>query len=412
MELGELNIHIGDGNYSSKYPKNSEFLEEGVPFISASDFQGRVFIADGMKYISEEQHSVLLKGHLKPRDILVVVRGNGCGKVGFVPAEYDNANINAQLALLRCDNQTVNSEYLYYLLSTNEYQNKLKALCSGSAQPQLPIKSLKKLQLELPKYEMQLKIAGVAKIIDDKMLNNAAINRNLHEQLNALYSNQFEPYVMSEDIPEGWTFVTLGEVAEVKNGCAFKGSDFTENGTVPVIKIKNVKPYKILLNSVDYVNEETVVGKDKFKIKHGDLLITMTGNRMDGSPDSWVGKVAVFDVYGNYYLNQRVGIIAPDTTKISTYYLSEFLSSWTMQKYFIERATSSGGQANISPDIIKSIAFAIPSKKEMEEFEGLAKVYYLQIAKNQDEIDKLISLRDSLLPKLMSGELDISDFDI
>ena len=146
MELGELNIHIGDGNYSSKYPKNSEFLDEGVPFISASDFQGRVFIADGMKYVSEEQHSVLLKGHLKPRDILVVVRGNGCGKVGLVPAEYDNANINAQLVLLRCDNQTVNSEYLYYLLSTNEYQNKLKALCSGSAQPQLPIKSLKKLQ--------------------------------------------------------------------------------------------------------------------------------------------------------------------------------------------------------------------------------------------------------------------------
>lgn len=217
---------------------------------------------------------------------------------------------------------------------------------------------------------------------------------------------------MSENIPDGWTAVSLGDVAEVKNGCAFKGSDFTDDGTVPVIKIKNVKPYRILLNSVDYVKGDTVVGKERFKIKHGDLLITMTGNRMDGSPESWVGKVAVFDVFGTYYLNQRVGIIDPDTTKISTYYLSEFLTSWTMQKYFVEHATSSGGQANISPDIIKSISFAVPSKAEMEAFEELARTYYKQIAKGQDEMEKLAALRDSLISKLMSGEIDVSDLDI
>lgn len=313
---------------------------------------------------------------------------------------------------LRCDESKIDKEYLYYFLTSSIAQNQFKAVATGSVVNNLKADTVKAAQIALPSLDEQKKIASILSLIDDKIVNNNHINRNLHEQLNTLYSSKFEPYVMSEEIPDGWTFVTLGDIAEVKNGCAFKGADFTEEGTIPVIKIKNVKPYKILLNSVDYVKEETVVGKDKFKIKHGDLLITMTGNRMDGSPESWVGKVAVFDVFGTYYLNQRVGIIEPDTTKISTYYLSEFLSSWTMQKYFIERATSSGGQANISPEIIKSIAFAIPSKSEMEEFEELAKVYYAQIAKNQDEMDKLTALRDSLLPKLMSGELDVSDLEI
>lgn len=234
----------------------------------------------------------------------------------------------------------------------------------------------------------------------------------MHAQLSTIYAERFEPYMFKDEVPEGWKIVRLGDVAKIKNGCAFKGTDFVEDGTIPVLKIKNVKPYKILLNTVDYVKSETVIGKERFKIQHGDILITMTGNRMDGAPESWVGKVAVFDVFGDYYLNQRLGIIEPDVTEISTYFMSEFLSSWTMQKYFIERATSSGGQANISPDIIKGVEMALPPKELMDEFEDLAQIYYKEIAKKQAEIFELESLRDTLLPKLMSGELDVSELDI
>lgn len=313
---------------------------------------------------------------------------------------------------LRCDTSKIDKEYLYYFLTSSIAQNQFKAVATGSVVNNLKADTVKATQIALPTLAEQKKIATVLSMIDEKIVINNAINRNLHEQINALYAGQFEPYIMSENLPKGWEMVKIEDVAEIKNGYAFKGADFVEDGTVPVIKIKNVKPYKILLNTVDYVKEETVIGKERFKIKHGDILITMTGNRKDGSPDSWVGKVAVFDIFGDYYLNQRLGIIEPDTSKVSTYYLSEFLSSWEMQKYFIERATSSGGQANISPDIIKKIEFAIPPKSEMDEFEQLASIYYEAIAKHQDEINKLEMIRDSLLPKLMSGQLDVSDLDI
>lgn len=395
MELGELNIHIGDGNYSSKYPKNSEFLEEGVPFISASDFQGRVFIADGMKHISEELHSVLLKGHLKPRDILVVVRGNGCGKVGFVPAEYDNANINAQLALLRCDNQTVNSEYLYYLLSTNEYQNKLKALCSGSAQPQLPIKSLKKLQLELPKYEMQLKIAGVAKIIDDKMLNNAAINRNLLEQAIAVFKEK----IWTKD-KNG----TIGDYCIMKSGFSFKSSWWTNDG-VKVIKIGDINQDNLSLATCSHVDEDKVEKAGDFSVKAGDLVLAMTG--------ATIGKFAMVPERSETILvNQRVGkfFLGEEPLKRVPFIYCT-LKMDDVYSEVIGRGQGSA-QPNISGNDVMTIPCVIPTDMEIDAFNEFAEPIFASIVKNQNENEKLANLRDSLLPKLMSGELDVSDLDI
>lgn len=385
MELGELNIHIGDGNYSSKYPKNSEFLEEGVPFISASDFQGRVFIADGMKHISEELHSVLLKGHLKPRDILVVVRGNGCGKVGFVPAEYDNANINAQLALLRCDNQTVNSEYLYYLLSTNEYQNKLKALCSGSAQPQLPIKSLKKLQLELPKYEMQLKIAGVAKIIDDKMLNNAAINRNLSEQAVAIYRELILD--ATEDCSEG----ILSDVADIIMGQSPKGDTYNENGEGAVF-------YQGRAEFGDRFPTRRLFTTDpKRMAKENSVLMSVRAP---------VGDVNV--AYEECCIGRGLcSVASKDNHQSFVLY-----TMYSLKEQFDVYNGEGTVFGSINKDSMNGMAIQIPNKSLMDKFEEIVSPMDAIIKANYEENCRLIAMRDSLLPKLMSGELDVSDLDI
>ena len=388
MELGELNIHIGDGNYSSKYPKNSEFLDEGVPFISASDFQGRVFIADGMKYVSEEQHSVLLKGHLKPRDILVVVRGNGCGKVGLVPAEYDNANINAQLVLLRCDNQTVNSEYLYYLLSTNEYQNKLKALCSGSAQPQLPIKSLKKLQLELPKYEMQLKIAGVAKIIDDKMLNNAAINRNLSEQARLLYKSWFIDFNNNDGVmPDDWHVGAVSEIIELHDS---KRKPLSGNERD---KLEKIYPYYGATSIMDYVDDYLFDG-----------IYLLLGE--DGSVIDSDGYPILQYVFGKFWCNNHAHIITgKNGFSVEMLYL---LFSLTHVNDIVTGAV----QLKISQQNLNKVEVVIPSLSALKEFDELIQPMFGQIRKLRLENENLTTLRDSLLPKLMSGELDVSNLNI
>ena len=173
----------------------------------------------------------------------------------------------------------------------------------------------------------------------------------------------------------------LKELCILKNGYAFKSKDFSQNG-VPVIKIKNVKPNKILLEGLSYVPQEIADSKLEYKISKGDILITMTGNRADGSPDSWVGKVALFREEGTYLLNQRLAIIRPISDDVDLEYLAYYLSSWETQLYFIKRANSSGGQANISPSIVGEYDIALPNKNEQMKIASLLRDFDLKIRLN------------------------------
>ena len=189
--IDDLPIHIGDGNYSAKYPKASEFVETGIPFISASDFSNGRISSKDFRFISEEQHATLLKGHLKPGDVLVVTRGNGTGDVAWVDPEYDDCNINAQLVLLRTDEVVVHNRYLYFLLSSKEYKEILVSYSSGSAQPQLPIRALKLVELRLPPYEQQVKTAHILSSIDNKIELNRQTNQILEQIAQAIFKSWF-----------------------------------------------------------------------------------------------------------------------------------------------------------------------------------------------------------------------------
>ncbi len=162
-----------------------------------------------------------------------------------------------------------------------------------------------------------------------------------------------------------WNTTKVGEVSELINGYAFKSNEFVDSG-VPILKIKSVKPHGLVLNELDFVKEELAATKQKFRAKNGDILITMSGNRADGSPESWVGKVCQFRLPDTeqYLVNQRVGILRgkPDVTDNT--FLAYLLGSWDFQQHFISQANSSGGQANISPDIIKNAEIILPPLPE------------------------------------------------
>jgi type I restriction enzyme S subunit len=163
-----------------------------------------------------------------------------------------------------------------------------------------------------------------------------------------------------------WIETELSSIIELTNGYAFKSKDFKDSG-IPVIKIKNVKPQEIKLNVLSYVDKETIIGKEKWKINKGDILITMSGNRSDGSPDSWVGKVAQFNKEGEYYLNQRLSILKPKVDYVNSTFLAYQLSSWDYQLELINLSNSSGGQANISPEIVKQLKILLPTLLEQEQ---------------------------------------------
>jgi type I restriction enzyme S subunit len=146
-----------------------------------------------------------------------------------------------------------------------------------------------------------------------------------------------------------WTTATIGDAFDLVTGYAFKSSDFIDHG-VPVIKIKNVKAGEFSEHEFSYVSDSFLRGRGDKQAKHGDLLVSMSGNRHDGSPETWVGKIAQFRKSGDYLINQRVGALRlKKNAQVDSRFASYLLSSFSYQELFIAIATSSGGQANLSP---------------------------------------------------------------
>ena len=188
--LGEADIFISDGNYSSKYPTADEFVTEGIPFIRASNMVNNTITDDEMYYISAEKHAELLKGHVKPNDVLIATRGAGIGKIAVVPEKHNDSNINAQIVLLRCNKDIYNPLYLSWYMKLQETQIKIQGLVSGSAQPQLPIKRLIQLTLLKPEIEMQNEFADFVYQVD----KSKVVVKKALEQAQLLFDSLMQEY--------------------------------------------------------------------------------------------------------------------------------------------------------------------------------------------------------------------------
>lgn len=188
--VGKLPIFIADGNYSSKYPTASEFVESGVPFIRANNLKKLTVMSKDLRFISKEKHSELAKGHLQYRDVLIITRGE-IGKVGLVPKIFEDANINAQLVLMRCINDEISPDYLCHLFNNKKFLKYVENFQTGAALKQLPVGNLKKIKIPIPTKEMQ---ARFAKFISHLELNIARMDRCESTTINLTSSLQHQAF--------------------------------------------------------------------------------------------------------------------------------------------------------------------------------------------------------------------------
>ena len=152
-----------------------------------------------------------------------------------------------------------------------------------------------------------------------------------------------------QDVGDEWSVDSVGDFFDLVTGYAFKSSDFSDDG-ISVIKIKNIKAGHFSKHQFSYVSPTFLYTQSEKIALADDLLISMSGNRHDGSPETWVGKVALFHEEDTYFINQRVGALRlKKTTCLDARFASFLLSSYPYQELFIFIATSSGGQANLSP---------------------------------------------------------------
>lgn len=200
LPIGELDIHIADGNYSSKYPNSSEFVESGIPFIRANNLKGLTVVADDLRFITPKKHAELQKGHLLEGDVLITTRGE-IGNVAVVPPSFAGANINAQIVLLRPKESHINNRYLAHLLHSPQMKQRLHSYQNGVALKQLPIRLLLRVPLPVPPIQVQQEFAR--RVVAVERLK--VLYTNATAELDALFSSLQHRAFRGE--PDGRQFV-------------------------------------------------------------------------------------------------------------------------------------------------------------------------------------------------------------
>lgn len=410
LTINELPIKIGDGNYSSKYPKVEELQDSGIPFISAKDLKNGKIRFNELRFISPELHSTLLKGHIRFGDTLLVTRAD-VGRVGFVTEEYEDANINAQLVYLRPDGIKIDKIFFYYLFSSSTYFDLLRNFSSGSAQSQLPIGAINEIPVIIPSKVEQIRIAEILSSLDDKIELNRQINANLEKIASALFKRWFvdfefpdengEPYkssggkmIESElgEIPDGWGVKSIYEIANVKNGAPFASKLFNEEKIGwPLVRIRDLKTLKPQY----YTTEQHTKG---FFVNPGDVIVGMDA---EFTPWIWFGEKSL--------VNQRVCVFEPIDIHIHKYFIYKAIKPWL--DYFENGNVGTTVIHLGKTDVDKFRILNAPDEIHRKFFNLIDPIFNQTIINAQEE-KRLSQLRDSLLPRLMSGKIRINSNNI
>lgn len=252
------------------------------------------------------------------------------------------------------------------------------------------------LDVDIPEdTEKQKKIARYLTMLDEKIELNNEINNNLLEQALTLYATYF-----AESDKNG----CIGDYCFIKSGFAFKSSWWTDKG-IKVIKIGSINQDNLNLLECSYVDEDKIDKAKDFKVGAGDLLIAMTG--------ATIGKFAMVPYSSEILLvNQRVGkFFLGDNPVERLPFIYCTLKQPDVYYEIVNRGQGSA-QPNISAADIMSIPCIIPTDDDINVFNDTVRPLFDLIISNQQENQRLSELRDSLLPKLMSGELDVYDIDL
>ena len=336
--------------------------------------------------------------------VIVAMYGATAGKsaISKIPLTTNQACCN-----LIMDPNKADYRFVYYALC-NDY-NRLASLANGGAQQNLNAMQIKEFDIPYPSLEEQTAIADFLSALDDKIEINRQINDNLEQQAQALYKSwfiDFEPFkdgdfVESELglIPEGWRIGKVNDIINLLSGFPFKSSDFQENGDYQLITIKGVQDGYLDVTSADRLSSLPSKMPQYCILNIGDILISLTGN---------VGRICIVD-RNNLLLNQRVAILSPKNIRDSFYAYTMFRSE-SMKNELIHLARGTA-QLNLSPIETGEKLTVIPPDSILEAFAKVGKGTFNQYISLKMENIRLMEMRDSLLPKLMSGELKINEID-
>ena len=378
-----------DGNHGNKHPKSSDYTSDGVPFIMVSDIENGKINYNTCKFISTEQRNTLDKGFSKPGDVLLSHKAT-IGLTCMVDSKYPEIVITPQLTYYRVKNG-IDNYYLKYYFDSPFFQNILKNWAtSGSTRAYLGITAQLKLPILLPDINVQKKIAKVLKTIDKKIDLNNQTNNNLYEIGKALYQEYFE----NEEYTNNYEIRQLSEVT-------------TNNRN----KIDKSREYKVLsaVNTGNLVLSDDYFDKQVYSKDIGKYLNVNKNDFAYNPARINIGSIGL----NTFDYNCCVSPVYV-TFSVDKDYIDFFDFYFKSKKFNAEvtlRASGSVRQA-LNYNDFGMIEIPYPSKEMIDKFNNLYKTIKDRINKNKAKISSLEQLRDTLLPKLMNGEIDLDKVEI
>ena len=381
--------------------KRGDMKEDGIPVYEQ---QHAIYNSRDFRYYIDEQKFNEMKRFQVKKDDLIISCSGTVGKVSIIKDDDPKGIISQALLLLRADTNKVLPLYLKYFFSSREGYSAIVSRSSGSVQVNIAKRSvIEQIPLKLPQIKTQRKIVGVLSSIDKKIKENERINNNLEQQYISLVDNLLSKLTQ-------YKIYSLLEVADCQNGRAFYKEGYDPNGAF-VIDLGNVNTSGNFVRtaadkyiSLDRYKEPKL---EKYRVYKNDIVMVMTDRK---STMELLGKVGKIYKDGYYLLNQRMYRIRAKEG-INTNYLYACLNS-TETSNFLKRKALGSVQKYVNTGEINSIEIKVPSSEKMEEIASILDPIFLQMESNILENESLNELRDILLPKLMSGELDVSGIDL
>lgn len=303
-------------------------------------------------------------------------------------ANYDGVCSNDVL-VFRAKN-TADANFLYYVLANDDFFVYSMATSKGTKMPRGDKASIMKYEIESFDLNTQRKIASILKPIDKKIELNNALNNNLEQQAKALYKNwffDFTPFSTDGNLPDGWRLGTVSDIIQLHDSkrVALSGAERD--------KMAKIYPYYGATSLMDYV--------DNYLFDGIYLLLGEDGTVVDS-----LGFPILQYVYGQFWVNNHAHII----TGKSGFSVEELYLFFSLTN--IKSIVTGAVQQKVSQQNLKKVPAIIPNKDALSAFDELIQPIFSQIRNLRDENARLADLRDTLLPKLMSGELDVSNIEL
>lgn len=306
-------------------------------------------------------------------------QGAYCGNVRYFRGEA----YMTEHAVVVCANEDNCTRYLAYLLATMN----LGRLSAQSAQPGLSVKTLGKQEIRMPDKKVQLKCAELLGSLDEKISHNEEVNKNLLEQVRALYKDRFIDLMpFGGSMPSDWHLGTVSEIIELHDSKRIPLSSRER------AELDKIYPYYGATSVMDYV--------DRYLFDGIYLLLGEDGTVVDGQ-----GFPILQYVEGKFWVNNHAHIITgKNGFTVELLYLLFSLTN-------VQSIVTGAVQTKISQANLNKVPIVIPSKAELKAFDESIQPFFAEIRNLRAENDRLATVRDSMLPRLMSGELDVSDLD-